>query len=111
MMVPQSSSTSPFCLNPSPLNQSKEVLKVNISVLIDPALIEFALIMPKSFLLICSIHIHGCKMFRFPYLSFCQSQNNKWALQEQALFEMLQALREAGMLNIIICLKYIIPQV
>ncbi|KAJ0910290.1 hypothetical protein HanRHA438_Chr06g0250721 [Helianthus annuus] len=65
MMVPQSSSTSPFCLNPSPLNQSKEVVM----------------------------------------------KNNKGALQEQALFEMLQALREAEMLNFIICLKYIIPQV
>ncbi|KAF5800874.1 hypothetical protein HanXRQr2_Chr06g0241651 [Helianthus annuus] len=38
-------------------------------------------------------------------------KNNKGALQEQALFEMLQALREAEMLNFIICLKYIIPQV
>ncbi|KAF5800870.1 hypothetical protein HanXRQr2_Chr06g0241631 [Helianthus annuus] len=82
MMVPQSSSTSPFCLNPSPLNQSKEVLKISISVFL-----------PKSSMLKVVM------------------KNNKGALQEQALFEMLQALREAEMLNFIICLKYIIPQV
>ncbi|KAJ0644831.1 hypothetical protein HanOQP8_Chr16g0616791 [Helianthus annuus] len=68
--------------------------------------------MPKSFLLICSIHIHGCLDF---HICLCAKvkmmKNNKWALQEQGLFEMLQALREAGMLNFIICLKYIIPQV
>ncbi|MFS7968678.1 hypothetical protein Hanom_Chr09g00800421 [Helianthus anomalus] len=89
MMVPQSSSTSPFCLNPSPLNQSKEALKVNIYVLI----ISISVFVPKSSMLKVMM------------------KNNKWALQEQALFEMLQALREAGMLNFIICLKYIIPQV
>ncbi|MFS8017250.1 hypothetical protein Hanom_Chr15g01378181 [Helianthus anomalus] len=88
MMVPQSSSTSPFCLNPSPLNQSKEVLKVNIYVLI----ISISVFVPKSSMLKVMM------------------KNNKWALQEQALFEMLQALREVGMLNFIICLKYIIPQ-